>query len=342
MRSEDAISNIEKVSIIGLGAIGSAYLSQILKFLPSENVNIIAGGTRAENFKANGVGINGQNYWIKVVEPSEKCDPADLIIFAVKFNQLAEAVEQVKNHIGPDTIIISMLNGISSEDIIGKAYGMEKVLYSISFGIDAVREGTSTTFKNLGIISFGEKYNLQGEYSPKVTKLKNFFDRTQIDYSIPQDMIRMLWWKFMVNVGVNQVSAVLKAPYGVFQNVQEAQDMMVSSMQEVISISAVAGIYLTQADVDNWLKVIYKLSPIGKTSMLQDIEACRQTEVNIFAGTVVELGRKYGVPTPVNQMLLDIILAFEGICRYNEALRIQASHKSPSDPDHNMNFPIRN
>ena len=73
---------------------------------------------------------------------------------------------------------------------------------------------------------------------------------------------------------------------------------MASSMQEVINISTVAGINLTQADVDDWLQVIYKLSPTGKTSMLQDIEACRPTEVNIFAGTVVELGRKYGVPNP--------------------------------------------
>ena len=134
---------------------GVPIFSQILKYLPQEDVSVIAGGTRAENFRANGIKINGDNCTFKVVEPDEKCEPADLLIFAVKFNQLAEAIEQAKTHIGTDTIIISMLNGINSEEMIGRALGMEKMLYSISVGIDAVREGTSTTFKNLGIISFG-------------------------------------------------------------------------------------------------------------------------------------------------------------------------------------------
>ncbi|HWP97950.1 MAG TPA: ketopantoate reductase family protein [Syntrophomonadaceae bacterium] len=310
------MGNIEKVSIIGLGAMGSTYLSQILKFLPEKNVSVIAGGDRAEKYRTNGVTVNGRDYRLNLVAPSEKCELTDLLIFAVKFNQLADAVEQVRNHIGPDTIIISILNGISSEEIIGAVYGIEKVLYSISVGIDAVREGNSTTFKNLGMISFGEKTNLPGQFSPKVLKLKEFFERTQINYSIPEDMMRMLWWKFMVNVGVNQVSAVLRASYGVFQNVKEARELMTASMKEVINISRVAGINLTQADVDDWLIVIDKLSPTGKTSMLQDMEAARQTEVDIFAGTVVEMGQEYDVPTPVNKMLFDIIKSSEGMFRY--------------------------
>lgn len=307
------MNDIEKVAIIGLGAIGSAYLSQILKFVPVESVSVIAAGNRAVNFRANGFNVNGQTYRIKVVEPSDRHDPADLLILAVKFNQLALALEQVKHHVGPHTTIISMLNGINSEDIIGRVYGMDKVLYSISVGIDAVREGTVTTFKNLGIISFGEKHNREGEYSPRVISLKQFFEKCHINYSIPEDMIRMLWWKFMVNVGINQVSAVLRAPYGVFQQVREAENIMVASMQEVVSLSAAAGINLTQGDIDDWLKVMQRLSPTGKTSMLQDIEARRPTEVSIFAGTVVELGGQYQVPTPVNRMLLDIIKALEGM-----------------------------
>ena len=122
-----------------------------------------------------GIKINGDNCTFKVVEPDEKCEPADLLIFAVKFNQLAEAIEQAKTPIGTDTIIISMLNGINSEEMIGRALGMEKMLYSISVGIDAVREGTSTTFKNLGIISFGDKYNRPADYSPKGHQIKELF-----------------------------------------------------------------------------------------------------------------------------------------------------------------------
>lgn len=310
------MNRIERVSIIGMGAIGSAYFSSMAKFVPAENIRVIAGGERAARYKTEGMTINGRNFKFNVTDPAEKCQPADLLIFAVKFNQLKEALAEVKNHVGPDTIIISLLNGITSEEVIGEAYGMDKVLYALTFGIDAVREGNSVSFKNLGTIPFGEAKNIPGNYSAKVKRLQEFFDRTQVGYSIPADMLRTLWWKLMLNVGINQTSAILRAPYGVFQNVKEARDIMIAAMQEVMEISIKASINLSPADIEEAMPVLNRLSPAGKTSMLQDIEAGRETEVNIFAGTIIELGKKYGTPTPVNSMLYAIIRAQEEIAGY--------------------------
>jgi len=86
---------------------------------------------------------------------------------------------------------------------------------------------------------------------------------------------------------------------------------MESAMREVIGLAAPAGVHLTVADVDNWYAVLDSLNPSGKTSMLQDVEAGRKTEVEMFAGRVVELGRRYGVPTPVNERLLERIRGLE-------------------------------
>jgi 2-dehydropantoate 2-reductase len=124
-------------------------------------------------------------------------------------------------------------------------------------------------------------------------------------------MLQTMWWKFMVNVGVNQASAVMRAPYGVFQTSPDAQALMVTLMREVVVLSQHAGIGLTETAVEEWFEVLQTLSPDGKTSMLQDIEAGRQTEVDIFAGKVVELGEKYGVPTPINETMLHIIRVLE-------------------------------
>lgn len=307
---------IEKVSIIGLGAIGSAYASQMTGFMPWDNIRVIAGGERSERYKGEGININGHNFYFNVVDPLQQCTPADLLIFAVKYNQLDQALTEVQNHVGPGTIIISLLNGITSEEIIGAAYGREKILYSLALGIDAVRVGNQVTFTSLGTVPFGEKINIPGGYSDKVKRLQEFFARTQINYSIPDDMQRTLWWKLMLNVGINQTSAVLRAPYGVFQNVKAARDIMVSAMEEVLDISFKASINLARTDIDELLAVINTLSPTGKTSMLQDIEAGRETEVNIFAGAVIELGEKYGVATPVNKMLFDLIRAEEEMFKY--------------------------
>jgi 2-dehydropantoate 2-reductase len=82
-------------------------------------------------------------------------------------------------------------------------------------------------------------------------------------------------------------------------------------MREVIVLAQHAGVNLNEQDLKDWNAVLNTLSPQGKTSMFQDIEAGRKTEVEIFAGKVVDLGKKFGVPTPVNQTLLSIIRVLE-------------------------------
>ena len=124
-------------------------------------------------------------------------------------------------------------------------------------------------------------------------------------------MIRLLWWKFMVNVGMNQASAVMRAPYGVFQTSAKAQAVIKTLMQEVIALAGAAGVNLVEEDVAEWVTVLESLSPQAKTSMLQDIEAGRKTEVEAFGGKVVALGQEYGIPTPVNSALLSIIQVLE-------------------------------
>ena len=129
-------------------------------------------------------------------------------------------------------------------------------------------------------------------------------------------MLRVLWWKFMINVGVNQASAVLRAPYGIFQSSADARALMRLLMQEVLDLADKAGVDLNDKDLDQWDRILADLSPKGKTSMLQDVEAERKTEVEVFAGKVVAMGEKYHVPTPVNQTVLHMIRVIEN--RYSK------------------------
>jgi 2-dehydropantoate 2-reductase len=103
----------------------------------------------------------------------------------------------------------------------------------------------------------------------------------------------------------------MRAPYGVFQRSPEAQALMEALMRETVDLARAEGIDLTARDVQEWYPVMNGLSPTGKTSMLQDVEAGRKTEVEMFAGKVVELGAKHGIPTPVNQTVLQIIHVLE-------------------------------
>lgn len=302
------MKNISSVYISGLGAVGCTYASKIYEMNP-DCIKVVASKERIERYKKSGVMINGKPYFFNYINPEEHKEPADLIIIAVKQHQLMQSIEDIRNFVGHKTIIISLLNGIVSEEIIAKEFGEDKILYSMCVGLDAVRKGTSTSFTTCGKIVFGDKEN--HTHSSNVIAVKEFLDRAKIQYLIPEDMIEQLWWKFMVNVGINQISAILRAPYGVFQNITQAKELMEKAALEVVTLASAVGINLKAKDIDEFTKIMQKLSPEGKTSMLQDVEAGRKTEVEIFAGTVIELGRKYSIATPVNDMLFNMIRTLE-------------------------------
>ncbi|HEX3046658.1 MAG TPA: 2-dehydropantoate 2-reductase [Bacillota bacterium] len=304
------MKSIQKVFISGLGAIGSAYAAKFYEMDPGF-VTVIAGQERIQRYREHGVTVNGKPYPFHFVDPAvvQNPEPADLIIIAVKQHHLNQSIADIRKFVGAGTIILSLLNGITSEEVIGREYNMDKLLYSFVVGTDAVRENTATQYSKIGKIVFGERMNTT--HTPKVTAVRELFERAQVPYQIPENMLRELWWKFMMNVGINQVSAILKAPYGVFQNIGEARELMVMASREVLLLSQKIGINLEDTDIQKYLQVADTLSPEGKTSMLQDVEASRKTEVEIFAGTVIELGRTYGIETPVNQVLFRMIRTIE-------------------------------
>jgi 2-dehydropantoate 2-reductase len=302
------MSAITSVSLIGAGAIGSYYASKLFD-LDRNCISLIAGGKRYDRLEKEGIIVNGRHFSIPLIRPGDEERSADLIIVAVKHDHLPDAIGDIKSSVKAKTIILSIMNGIESEERIGAVYGMDKVLYGVAVGIDAVRIGNSVTYSKDGILFFGEGENAAP--SERVREVKDLFDRAGIVSETPNDMIRTLWWKFMINVGINQTSAILGAPYGVFQQSPHARNLVDSAMREVTAIAAAAGVHIDEDDVKQWNEILSGLSPEGKTSMLQDVEARRKTEVEMLAGTVIRLGRKYNIPTPVNETLFNFITVIE-------------------------------
>lgn len=303
------VLQIKKVSIIGLGALGILYGHHLSKKMLKYDLRIIADNERIKKYETNGVYCNNERCEFYYVSPEEDVGPADLLIFTVKFNGLHDAIKAVYKHIGENTIIISALNGITSEAVIGSSYGMDKLLYCVAQGMDAVKTGNLLTYKNMGILCFGDKE--PGIVSEKVKIVAEFFDKMEIPYEIDTDMYKKLWSKFMLNVGVNQTVAVHESNYGGIQKDGPAREMMIAAMREVIALAEKEGITLTEGDITYWLNVLSKLSPEGKPSMAQDLGAKRFSEVDLFAGTVLELGQKHRIETPVNKELFDRITKIE-------------------------------
>jgi 2-dehydropantoate 2-reductase len=299
---------IERIAVVGAGAMGSVYAAKFFD-MDKDCIALVAKGERYARLKAQGLIVNDTHYTLPVLEVEEKTPPSDLIIVAVKHHHLPGAIQDMKNRIGDHTVILSVMNGIESEEQMGAVYGMERVLYAVSVGIDALRRENRTSYSTQGKLYFGEAEN--HDLSERVTQIQSLFDRAGLVYETPEDMIRMLWWKFMINVGTNQTAAVLRAPFAVLQTSQEARELMESAMREVMAVAESKNVHLSQADLDNWFSVLSGLSPEGRPSMLQDVEAKRKTEVEMFAGKMIQLGKALDIRVPVNEAFFRIIKVIE-------------------------------
>lgn len=324
------MDDIQKVLIVGTGAIGAALASIIQRACPG-CVSVLAEGERLERYRRDGFVVNGQAMKFNLVAPVGKTGQTgvsadstvaggfDLVVVAVKYHHLALSIDQMRGHVGPQTMILSLLNGISSEEMLGAAFGPgpgapegEKLpVYAMSLGIDAVRQENKVSFSIFGKIHFGDRINTPGAYSQRVLRLSRFFDRTGVPYAIPDNMLRSLWYKFMMNVGINQASAVLKAPYRTFQTDPHARAVMKSLMHEVVVLSRTMGLGLEETDMQKIDEPLFSLHPDGYTSMCQDVLAGRKTEVEMLAGEMMELGHRHGVATPVNEAFYNLIKAME-------------------------------
>ncbi len=302
------MKQIEWIVILGAGAMGSAFASAFYVMDPA-SVAFAASGARYERLRTDGVVVNGRHYPIPVLAPDDPGSPADLVIVALKHHHLPDALDDLGNRVDAETLFLSIMNGLDSETIIASRYGQDRVLYANAVGIDARRDGNAVHFSRIGTLVFGEANN--AVLSERVRRLQALFERAAIPYQTPVDMIRAMWWKFMINVGINQASAVLGAPYGVFQTNPEAQAIMEAAMREAVAVAQAEGVNLSEQDIADWYPILNQLHPEGKTSMLQDIEAGRKTEVEVFAGKVLTLGHRYGISTPVNEVLLHAIHVLE-------------------------------
>ncbi len=292
--------------------MGAAYAAL---FTDNSNLQVCfsARGERFYRLDGATINVNGRDYKIPVVHPDRVKAPFNLVLVALKHHHLTEPVIKDINALTePDTLILSVMNGLESEKLVGRVCGEDKIVPAIAVGIDAVHENNRFTFANPGKIIFGNDPTLENaDDTLRLKRVKTALDKAGIPNEITPDILRTMWWKFMVNVGVNQSSAVLGAPYGVFQSRPAARELMISLMQEVVNLAHHKGINLQPSDIDQWVEVLHTLSPEGKTSMLQDMEAKRKTEVEIFAGSVVAMGKEAGIPTPVNQTFLNLIQVLE-------------------------------
>ncbi|MCD7905266.1 MAG: 2-dehydropantoate 2-reductase [Clostridiales bacterium] len=300
---------IKRAGIIGFGALGILFGSYISDKMGKDNFYVIADRDRCERYKKDDFYKNGSFCNMSYVSPEDKIPPLDLLFFGVKYGAMEEALKLSESFTDENTIFISLLNGIKSEEDIIKKYGLENVVYSTSQGMDSLKEGNKITYRDMGFLNFGKVGSIGREEN--IAALDEFFDSISFPHKIPEDMGRALWGKLLLNTGCNQAAAVFDCCFDVLQRPGREREVMVSAMREVMLVGQAEGINLDESDVEYWVKVLDGLNPKGMPSLRQDVLNKRPTEVELFSGTINKLGRKHGIPTPSNEFLYKEIKKLE-------------------------------
>jgi len=305
------------IAIVGFGSLGALFASLLAPNMPFENLRIVADTERVNRYQQQGLLVNGEPLTLNYVTPNAITTPADLVIVCTKFYQLNDVLPLIESQLGDNTLIVSALNGIASEKVLANTFGDERIVYCVAQQMDAMKNephekngqnGSQLIYRDHGQLVIGAMTTDSAERA-RVQQVDSLFNQVNFPHSVSDDMPRQLWGKLMLNTGVNQTVALYQGTFDTVQQAGEAREMFKAAMREVMAVAHAEGVTLTEEDFKKWLAIMDALDPKGMPSMRQDLKAGRRCELDLFAGTIRELGDKHGIDTPVNDSLYDGISA---------------------------------
>ena len=296
---------MKKIAVLGAGAVGS-YVIWGLSKRDDISLGVVAEGERANRLK-NGCIINGVTYHPEVWTPQE-AQGADLLIIALKYGALPGALDSIRTITGENTVVMSLMNGVDSEEIISTVIDSSHIIYSL-IKVASHKEGDGFCFNpetTIGII-FGE---LKTPYdSERVQAVKELLGRTKIHFRETKYIREEVWSKYRLNVCNNLPQAILGAGVGCYRDSVHMKKISDKLKEELEAIALAKGIDMSK--VENTSTQRSAVPPSARYSTLQDLDAGRQTEIEMFSGALIRMGKELGIPTPYNEYTYHMIKALE-------------------------------
>jgi 2-dehydropantoate 2-reductase len=304
-----------KIAIMGTGGVGGLFGARLAA--AGEDVTFIARGAHLAAIKTNGLKIlSAERGDISIFPAQATSDCAsvgivDCVFLTVKLWDTETAVEQIRPMIGPETMVISLQNGISRDDTLKEKLGEKHVLGGISY--------VGATIKEPGVIE--QKGTVQklviGEYrcnadSGRVEALKAICEKSQIEFIVPEDIEKALWEKFVVLVAMSSITACCRLSIGPVRSNPQTRELLSALMTEVYAVGKARGVALTSDIIERQMTYLDKLGSDVTASMEYDLRHGNKLELPWLAGVVVSEGIRLKVPTPVASFVCAVLAPHVG------------------------------
>ena len=323
----------ESIALIGFGAIGIPIADKLNKKY-RDTFFLVANGERRVRLQEQELYINEEFFKLNLVSNrNELQNEIGLLIVCVKNYDLKTAVEDLRNIVSSQTIILPLQNGIFAYEFFCKEFPQNIVLQGYVQGPNTERKGNQITYQNAGVLHIGSKEPELYKYAKKAYEI---LSSAGIEIYLEDDIQRMVWKKWMLNIAGNSITALTGADYSLFKIYENLQKLCIDAMYEFLGIAKAEKVNLDEQDVEDIIDYFVSYNGSKKTSMLMDVLNERKTENDYLAGQVLEVAKRHDIQVPIISTLYYLLETKEQVymeekgCRAMKDLFREGVHYSES------------
>jgi 2-dehydropantoate 2-reductase len=301
-----------RIAVMGAGGLGGYFGARLC--LGGADVHFIARGKHLEAMRQDGLRIVGPEPLhvprVAATDDAGSIGAVDLVMLCVKLWDTDAALEQIRPLVGERTAIISFQNGVLKDQALLAAYGAGRVMGGVGYIATTIdRPGVIRQTGPMQRLLFGE---FDGSRSTRGQAFLEACLAGGIKAELSGDILREIWQKFVFLAGLSGTTTTIRKPIGPIRENAQTRDFLLDVMREVVAVGRAHGVHLPEDYAEVRLRLADDVAYDMTSSMHHDLERGNRLEVRWLAGAVVELGRRKGVPTPLNRAIADILALHAG------------------------------
>lgn len=295
-----------RFGVMGTGGVGGYFGAMLAR--GGKEVAFIARGAHLAAMRKEGLRVESaapgdfiaREGALFTDSPAE-AGPCGVILYCVKTTADADAIPALAPMVGAGSVIISLQNGVDSEERLAAAYGAERVMGGAAYIFTSIAApGRIRQIGGPRRLIFGEP---AGGTSGRGARILAEFREAEINAELSGDIRAELWTKFIFICAVGGMTALTRAPIGEIMAYEGARSMMREAMREAFLVGRARGVNLPDGADEERFRFLDKQNPASKGSLCHDLEAGRRLEIDALCGAVSRMGAEAGVKTPCNDFL---------------------------------------
>jgi 2-dehydropantoate 2-reductase len=303
-----------RIAVVGAGAVGCYFGGMLAR--AGAPVTLIGRAPRVEAINRDGLFIDSINFKERVsISASTEIKAArdaQIVLFSVKTVDTEGAAELLAPYLAPETIVVSLQNGVDNTERMDFAAGIEAIPAVVYIAV-AMNGLGRVKHLGRGDLVIGKPSPNHGASESELAQVADTFARAGVPCRISENITVELWKKLMMNCAYNAISALSRTKYGRLAEDQGTIELMKAVAIEAVAVGSAAGVQLSAEPIITEVLKLGSAMPEAVSSTAQDIARGKPTEIDSLNGFVVRKGAELGVPTPVNQTLFRLVKLLEQV-----------------------------